>query len=351
MGRRDRNKGCRREGFLFFTVISLGLLLSSCTASWPILDRIPVPHVGDHAKRAAFESEEYVVYVLQGKENPETLAERFLGDKEKSWVIEDANEGVPFVKNQRIIIPLRIDNKGGLTASGYQVVPVLNYHHFLEDCDSPLCISPAVFDQHMKYLKDNGYRTVTMEDLQGFLQYRKALPKKSLVITIDDGYRSAYDVAYHILKRYGFTATFFIYTDYVGVSPKAITWDQLKEMGADGFQIGSHTQSHSDLTMKKEGESEEDYFARIEKELIGSKQIIDMKLEQDTMAIAFPFGRYDENILSLAEQVGYKLGFSVDGGGNPFFSDALCLRRTQILKKDLNSFITKLDTFYEFPLE
>ena len=76
-------------------------------------------------KGVIFESEVYVVYVLHGEENPETLAERFLGDREKSWVIEDANEGVPFVKNQTVIIPLRIDNKGGLTASGYQVVPVL----------------------------------------------------------------------------------------------------------------------------------------------------------------------------------------------------------------------------------
>jgi len=315
------------------------------------LDRIPGAHVGERVKGVAFESEEYVVYILQGEENSESLAERFLGDREKSWVIEDANEGVPFVKNQTVIIPLRTDNKGGLTASGYQVVPVLNYHHFLEDCDSLLCIPPAVFDQQMKYLKDNGYRTVTMEDLLSFLQYRQALPKKSLMITIDDGYRSAYDVAYPILKRYGLTATLFIYTDYVGVSDKAITWDQLKELNADRFQIGSHTISHSDLTMKKEGESEKDYLARIKKEVIDSKQIIDMKLTQDTIAIAFPFGRYNESILSLAEQAGYMLGFSVEGGGNPFFSDALCLRRTQILKKDLDSFVTQLNTFYEFSLE
>jgi peptidoglycan/xylan/chitin deacetylase (PgdA/CDA1 family) len=351
MARLNRNTGCRRERFLFFIIMTSLLLFSSCSASWPVLDKIPVTHLGERAKGVVFESEEYVVYILQGEENPETLAERFLGDREKSWVIEDANEGVPFVKNQRVIIPLRTVNKGGLTASGYQVVPVLNYHHFMEDCDSLLCIPPSVFDQQMKYLKDNGYRTVTMEDLLGFLQYRQALPKRSLVITIDDGYRSAYDIAYPILKRYGFTATLFIYTDYVGVSDKAITWDQLKEMNADGFQIGSHTISHSDLTMKKEDESEKDYLTRIKKEVFDSKQIIDMRVAQDTVAIAFPFGRYDESILSLAEQAGYELGFSVEGGGNPFFSDALCLRRAQILKKDLDSFISKLDTFYEFPLE
>ena len=131
MARLNRNTGCRREGFLFFIMMASLLLLSSCSASWPILDRIPVAHVGERVKGVAFESEEYVVYILHGEENSETLAERFLGDRKKSWVIEDANEGVPFVRNQTVIIPLRIDNKGGLTASGYQVVPVLNYHHFL----------------------------------------------------------------------------------------------------------------------------------------------------------------------------------------------------------------------------
>ncbi len=349
--RLNRRAGCSGGGFLFFFTTSLILLLSSCSASWTFLDRIQMGLVGEQQKGVVFESAEYIVYVLRGEEESETLAERFLGDKEKAWVIEDANEGVPFVENQIVIVPLRIDNKGGLTASGYQVVPVLNYHHFLKDCGSLLCISPDVFEQHMKYLKDHGYRTVSMDDLQGFLQYRQALPKRSIIITIDDGYRSAYDIAYPLLKRFGYTATLFIYTDYVGVSDKAITWDQLKEMSLDGFQIGSHTLSHSDLTMKKEGESEEDYLARVEKELIESKQIIDMNLTQDTMAIAFPFGRYDERILSMTEEAGYVLGFSVEGGGNPFFSDALCLRRSQILKKDLNSFIKKLDTFYEFPLE
>jgi peptidoglycan/xylan/chitin deacetylase (PgdA/CDA1 family) len=306
---------------------------------------------GEGVKGLAFESEEYVVYILQGDENSEILAERFLGDRTKSWVIEDANEGVDFMKNQPVVIPLRTDNKGGLTTRGYQVVTVLNYHHFLEDCDSLLCLPPAIFDQQMKYLKNNGYRTVTMEDLAGFLQYRQALPKKSVMITIDDGYRSAYEVACPILKKYGFTATLFIYTDYVGVSDKAITWDQLRELHADGFQIGSHTISHSDLTMKKEGESEKDYSARLKKELIDSKRIIDSKLTQNTIAIAFPFGRYDESILSMAQQAEYELGFSVEGGGNPFFADALCLKRTQIMKKDLDSFIAKLNTFYEFSLE
>lgn len=75
-----------------------------------------------------------------------------------------------------------------------------------------------------------------------------------MVITIDDGYESVYNIADPILRKYGFTATLFIYTDFVGVARGAITWDQLREMKGDGFEVGSHTLSHCDLTKKKEGE-------------------------------------------------------------------------------------------------
>ena len=344
--------GYRLKGSPLFLMVGALFFLSSCSTIRPVLEAtLAGGSAEERTKGVAFESEEYVVYILEGGEDSETLAERFLGERNKSWVIKDANEDVPFERNQVVVIPLKTDNKGGLTAQGYQVVPVLNYHQFLEDCDSRLCIPPALFDQQMNYLRENGFRAVTMDDLAGFLQYRKALPKKSVIITIDDGYRSAYDVAYPILKRYGYAATLFIYTDYVGVSNKAITWDQLREMKADGFQIGSHTISHSDLTMKKEGESEEGYLARMEKELIDSKQIIDAELTQDTMAIAFPFGRYDESILALAQEAGYRLGFSVEKGGNPFFADPLCLKREQILEKDLDNFVSRLNTFYKFSLE
>jgi len=298
-----------------------------------------------------FRSDAYIVCVLQGGETPATLAKRFLGDTKKSWIIEDANEGVPFKKNQVIVIPLKEQNKGGLAADGYQVVPVLVYHHFAKDCNSPFCIPPAVFDQQMRYLKDNGYRVVTMSEFLGFLQYRHALPKKSVVIAIDDGYRSAYNFGYPILKKYGFTATLFIYTDFVGISKKAITWNQLNEMKADGFEIGSQTLSHTDLTKKREGEDETEYMARIKRELLGSKQILDQKLKQKTIYLALPYGRYNQTVLEISDRVGYKLGFSVKRGGNPFFGDPLSLKREQILKRDMKTFSRQVKTFYKFSLK
>ena len=298
-----------------------------------------------------FQSDEYIVYRLQEGETPVTLAERFLGDEKRAWVIEDANKDIAFRESQVIIIPLKEKNKGGLAIDGYQAVPILSYHHFAENCESNLCVSASVFDQQMRYLKNNGYRVITMRELLGFMQYRHAIPKKSIIITIDDGYRSAYDIAYPVLKKYGFTAALFIYTDYVGVSQSAITWDQLREMKTDGFEVGSHTISHCDLTKKMAGESYPDYIERIKRELVDSKQIIDKELKQDTFCFAYPYSRYNASVLNLCEQAGYKIGVTVDRGGNAFFKDPLILDRNQILKSDMVAFIANLKTFNKFSLK
>jgi peptidoglycan/xylan/chitin deacetylase (PgdA/CDA1 family) len=300
---------------------------------------------------AVFQSDEYVIYRLEGGETCSSLAERFLGDTKKSWVIEDANRGIPFERGQVIVVPLKEVNKGGLTVDGYQVVPILCYHRFAENCESSLCIPSHIFDQQMRYLKDNNYRVITLEEVLAFLNYRRPLPRRSVVITIDDGFRSGYDIAYPILKKYGFTATLLIYTDYVGISGSAVTWDQLREMKADGFEVGSHTVSHCDLTKKKDEEDDQAYTARIKRELHVSKQIIDKELDQDTIYIAYPYSNYNQRVLHLSDQAGYKIGLSVKRGANPFFSDPLALKRDPIVKRDMETFITRLTSFKKFPLQ
>ncbi|MEE9504673.1 MAG: polysaccharide deacetylase family protein [Thermodesulfobacteriota bacterium] len=342
-----------RLGVIICFLFGLGLLFQSSCATLGVAPKAAEPAVSEEepAKPLIFQSEEYILYLLQGGETPVSLAESFLGGPKRSWVIEEANEGIPFEKDQLIVIPLKEENRGGLTADGYQVVPILSYYRFAEDCKSSLCIPTDIFDQQMRYLKDNGYWVITLGELLDFLQYRHALPKRSVVITIDDGYKSAYEIAYPILKRYGFTATLFIYIDFVEASKNSITWDQLREMKADGFEVGSQTLSHYDLTKKREGEDDQAYMARIKRELFISKQIINKKMEQDTIYLAFPYGSYDQRVLNICDQAGYKIGLSVKGGGNPFFADPLALKRDQILKKEMESFITMVKTFYEFSLE
>jgi peptidoglycan/xylan/chitin deacetylase (PgdA/CDA1 family) len=292
-----------------------------------------------------FRSDDYVVYQLQDNETSADLAERFLGAKSKSWMIEEANPGIIFKKGTAIVIPLKDKNRAGLTPEGFQTIPVLTYHRFAENCDSPLCMPAAIFELQMRYLKDNGYHVITAEQLLAFLEYREGVPQKSVLITMDDGYRSVYDIAYPILKKYGFSATLFIYTSFVGVSRMAVTWEQLKEMQSNGFTIGSHSIYHSDLTRPKEGETQGDYLARVKEELYGSKKILDQHLGQNTYFLAYPFGYYDQRSIQTAREAGYKIAMSVQRGGNPFYANPLTLKRDQILKKDMQTFISRLKTF------
>ena len=205
------------------------------------------------------------------------------------------------------------------------------------------------FRNHLRFLRKH-YNVVSLEEVVAAFQGEATLPDRAAVITIDDGYRSVYTHAYPILRKYGFPATLFIYTNFAGVGRVACTWDQLKEMKAGGLEIGSHSVSHSDLTKKRKGETTGAYLERVKKELILSKKIIDKKLHQDTRIFAFPYGRYNKAIMTMARKSGYDLAVSVKRGGNPFFSEPLALKRDQILKRDMKAFASRLNTFYKLPL-
>lgn len=348
--RRKKVNTAKAAGYGFMSAWIL--LLTACASLAPVSKPPEPAGIKQGTPRGlVFQSDEYVVYRLNGKETPAMLAKAYLGSPQRAWVIEDENSDVPFKKWQRIVIPLTDSKKGGLSADGYQVVPILCYHSSQQKCNMSLCISRNAFEQQMAYLKTHNYRVITLKEFLGFLRYRQGLPDRSVVITFDDGYRSFYEIAYPILKKFGFKATLFVYTDFIGNSKNALTWEQLRELKADGFEVGAHGVSHSDLTKREAGESEPAYLERINNELVRAKAIIDDRLGQDTAYIAFPYGSYNQKILRLSEQAGYTLGLSVESGSNPFFADPLALKRTQILKMDLKNFISRLKTFHRQSLE
>lgn len=332
---------------LLLTTLAVFTLTAACVTT---PDKANLKTVGEDAAPPSprFESDDYIVYPLQGGETASALAERFLGDPAKAWVIEQQNPGLSYEKGQVAVIPRKFDHRGGLSLEGYQKVPVLCYHYFSGTCNSSLCTTSTDFDNQMKYLKDNGYWVITLEALLGFTKYDETIPENAVVITIDDGYRSGYEIAYPILKEYGFVATLFVYTDFVGSCRNAVTWDQLKEMKAHGFEVESHTLTHCDLSKKNEAEDDAAYTEKITREIVESKALLDKMLHQNTFAIAFPYGRYNGKVLDICKEAGYKLGLTVKRGGNPFFAAPLHLRRSQVLKGDMQYFEKNLETFKTF---
>ena len=134
-------------------MVAGALIVSSCgplihetkpKAEPILLEKTTVPH--------GYVSEGYIVVELQGGETPADLALRFLGDRSRAWVIEEANRSVLFEKGQFIVIPLKED-RGGLRPEGYQDVPILCYHRFAERCSASFCTLAGVFEEQMRYLK------------------------------------------------------------------------------------------------------------------------------------------------------------------------------------------------------
>ncbi|MFP3869836.1 MAG: polysaccharide deacetylase family protein [Syntrophobacteria bacterium] len=292
------------------------------------------------------------VYVVKRGDKLRDLARRFYGDPDKAWMIEDANDSVALEPGQVLVIPLQPTNPGGLFPEGYQVVPILTYHHFCTRCSNLLCMPIDEFSRQMAFLEREGYRVITLRQMLKFLEYEATLPRKAVAITIDDGYRSAYTLAYPVLQRHNFKATLFIYTDFIGSSPNALTWEQLQEMARAGFEVEAHTISHADLTRKLEGEGVDAYCQRIRRELEVPRRLIEEHVGQQAVWLAYPYGRVNNLVITMAKEAGYRAAVTVRRGPNPFFQDPFKVRRYQVMNPaEDRPFVEMLETIRKEALQ
>ena len=287
----------------------------------------------------------YVIVVAGPGDDLTTLAQRYLGDRAKRWWISEFNNIDDVRVGQSIVIPLKVTNPTGVYANGFVTVPILCYHRFGSK-PSQLAVTPAAFEAQMDYLARNGYHVLPLARVAGFLERGEPIPRKSVVLTIDDGYRSTYEVAYPILRKYGFPATVFLYSDFVG-APDALTWPQMKEMEASGLvNIQPHSKTHANLTMRMSGETDAKYRERMKAEVDVPIRLIQDRLAVGSLAFAFPYGDVNETLVDLLKRQGVHLGVTVTPGGNAFFAYPFMLRRSMIFGGDgIDSFKSKLATF------
>ena len=102
-------------------------------------------------------------------------------------------------------------------------IPVLMYHKIGDDKDNDAVIREDLFREQMKFLKDNGYNPLTMDQLYDYVVNGAAVPEKPVVLTFDDGYADTYSIVYPLMKEYGFAATVFVNPGDVGTR---LTWEQ-----------------------------------------------------------------------------------------------------------------------------
>jgi len=273
------------------------------------------------------------------------LAETFLNDPSKAWLIAEFNGIDTLLPGEEIVIPLKPIYLGGLKKDGLQKVPILLYHDFSKTRPSKMRVLETSFEEQMRFLKENDYHVITLGQFLDFMELKEQIPKKSVVITIDDGWKSLYTIAYPILKKYNFPATLFVYTDFIG-GKKGLTWDQIKELADNGFDIECHTKTHRYLTKTKDGETFDLFFKSVSEELIYPKKLLKRKLNRDCSCLAYPYGKTSSLVAAMTKKHGYRAAFTVTRGGNPFYLHSYNINRSTIYGHyDLEKFIQNLDVF------
>lgn len=206
-------------------------------------------------------------------------------------------------------------------------VPVLMYH-YVDETPPPagpyadsLTVRTPDFVRQLEYLHANGFSTVSLADLYLAVAGVKTLPSKALVLTFDDGGLDNYEVAFSLLKRYGFTATFFVITSRVGKEGQ-MTWEQLREMVQAGMAVQSHTVSHPDLTKVSP--------SKLARELADSRAVIEQEVGAPVYALAYPAGAYNSQVIQAAKEAGYSLAVSTDKGGKPAPQTIFEIKRARI---------------------
>jgi len=204
-------------------------------------------------------------------------------------------------------------------------IPILLYHRVGSETDA-LTITTERFQRDMATLSEDGYNTLTLDQLGQYLQgnSNQSLPKKPIMITFDDGYLDNYTNAFPILQKYSMKASFYIITGMVGQNNR-LTASQIREMETAGMTFGSHTITHRPLAELNTEEATT--------ELTKSKLDLEEILGKSVKFIAYPCGSYTAETIKIAHEAGYSGGFSVRPGFATFTNN-MAIRRIPIFHYD-----------------
>jgi len=215
-------------------------------------------------------------------------------------------------------------------------IPVLMYHSIGTAKLNPYVVSTNRLNMDMQYLKDNGFTTLSTDELYDFMTKNKPIPKKSVLITFDDCYEDNYTNAFPILKRYNFKATIFVITGFVDKGKQFLTSSQLKEMQKNGIDIESHTNLHEKLGTCA-------YNSQLITLKI-SKEYIKKTLNKPVKYISYPYGSYNSDTLKAVKTAGYKMAFTTNGRWANISNGILSLNRVFISGfHHSNSFKTRVN--------
>ncbi len=211
-------------------------------------------------------------------------------------------------------------------------VTLLIYHRFGDDRYPTTNVPTTRFKEQMAYLKDNDFQVIPLGQLVRSIKKQIPLPDKAVVITVDDGYKSVYDVAWPILKSYGYPFTVFVYVKATDKNYNDImSWEDIMEMKAAGVDFQDHSYSHHRLGDWPKNMDEAQYRSWIHEDLSRGSRILKERLGRKPDFLAIPYGEYNSIVLEEAVSIGYEAVFSQDPGSVSIDSDLMLIPREPIL--------------------
>jgi peptidoglycan/xylan/chitin deacetylase (PgdA/CDA1 family) len=213
-------------------------------------------------------------------------------------------------------------------------IPVLAYHKIADGFDLGINHVPtAAFEQQIRYLFENKYTSVKVSQLLEYSRHPESA--KYVAITFDDAYQSVFDIALPVLQQYGFKATIFVITDFIGkpnswdysstyVVRKHCSWGQLKELRDSDWEIGSHTKSHPHLPFID--------ATRLTAELHDSRMSLEKELNINVQSLAYPYGLFDDDVISNALTAGYTYGCCMGRGSKHYNKHPLQIFRRGVYR-------------------
>lgn len=221
-------------------------------------------------------------------------------------------------------------------------IRTLVYHNvtdnFVPDEWQQMTTPRDLFEEQMRYLAENGYKTLSAYETYKSLVSKTGIPSRSICITFDDGYRDNYRNAFPVLEKYGLKATIFLTTGFVGkrnTSTEYLTWQDIDEMRKSKvFEIGCHSLSHRNLA----GLESED----LTEEIGQAKRVTEDKNGGKIDTFAYPFGwqnAFDDKVINAVKDAGFSCAFTAIHGANTKQTDLFRLRRIRI------SWLNEIDEF------
>lgn len=183
---------------------------------------------------------------------------------------------------------------------------MLIYHHVAEDTPRVSSVTPAEFREHLSYLRDNNFQVIGLDVLLDQLKNGKPIADNAVVITFDDSYENNFTTAHPILQEFGYPYTIFISPGAIDdrVGP-VLSWQQVKQMAADGVLVANHAMWHEHMARPEQGESEAAWLKRMQQSILQAEQRIKEETGQSHQWLAYPYGEFSDALENLVSELGF----------------------------------------------